>query len=103
MLPVQEQKPVTQAANQIVKDIEQTQTTPVAPAGLQLVSLAPKQDDAPPPASDNKPQGGSGSGGSAENKKDVDEKDKDKKKDAQEQKPAGGEKKDGKPKKNYCN
>ncbi len=112
VLPVQEQKPVTQAANQIVKDIEQTQTTPVAPAGLQLVSLAPKQDDAPTSTATSDTQsksGGSGgsdgsaSGGTTESNKDAEEKDKDKQKDAQEQKPAGGDKKDEKTKKNYCN
>ncbi len=115
MLPVQERKPATQAANLTVKEIEQTQITPVAPTGLQLVSLHPSQDDAPPPASDTKQQRGSGSGSSdggatggitEKNKKDADEKDKDKdkeKKEAREQKTDGGDKKDEKPRKNYCN
>ena len=66
-----------------------TMLTPVTPAGLQLIALAPQSGGTV----------GSGTDNGAEEDKD---KDKDKKK-GQEQQPAGGDKKDDKPKKKFCN
>ncbi|CAH2032636.1 two-partner secretion domain-containing protein [Trichlorobacter ammonificans] len=91
----QQQTSITQTTNQVVKETEQASTTPVAPAGLVLVALAPSKEESSSegPSSQSETNGSNGK----EEKKD---KNKDKNTDAQS---AGGEKKDEKPKKNYCN
>ena len=104
--------------NTVVNSLEQVPTTPTAPAGLQLVAQVPA-DDSPPSGgqsagggagsgsggSDSNDSGGSGDGGNNSDDKDKDkDKDKEKDKDKNEQgQPQGGDKKDEKPKKNYCN
>ncbi len=120
------------ATTQVVKDTSSVQTTPVAPpAGLVLVSLVKPQDETTTSASTTTSSGSSAfqtgsqsdssgsqttsqSGGSASQtsaqsgdsgSKDKDKdkkKDKDKDKD-KDQQLSSGDKKDAKPKKNYCN
>ncbi|CAH2032634.1 two-partner secretion domain-containing protein [Trichlorobacter ammonificans] len=110
VVPVQEQGPLSQAVNQVVNAVKQMHTTPVAPTGVVLVSLAPAGNDAeqsspatissgsvPAPSSGSPDSGDSQSSGNTSGEKD---KGKDKQNDQQ---PAGREKKDEKPKNNYCN
>ena len=117
--------PITQQSTVVVvKEIEQLPTTAVAPAGLQLVALVNKADELPQPASsspetqpasqsssDTQPrQESSGSSTQESSPTDIAESgskdkdsDKDKNKDKQEKTADAKDKKDEKPKKNYCN
>jgi hypothetical protein len=90
------QTATAQIVNALLIDI-----TPVAPPGLVLVALAKPQEDSAAPTSSS-----TSSGSQSGDSKDSDSKDKDKDKDKNketEQQGTSGDKKDAKPKKNYCN
>jgi hypothetical protein len=102
VLPPTAKNPVLQ----VLKDISQIKTDPVASNGLVPVANSASADGGvkDPNAAGNKDGGekDKDSGGKDNDKKEK-EKDKDKDKESQEQQSASGDKKDAKPKKNYCN
>ena len=87
VVPVAENRFLAPITGQVINSLDQVLTTPVAPAGLQLIAQTPAASDTP--TSQN------GGGNNSD--------DKDKNKENSGQQPAGGGKNDDKPKKNYCN